>query len=225
MTGMTGHAAVGVGRQVAVDAPRAAPSTPRPSRCRPCRPSSSRRRGSAGSRPARARESRSAVSAMKCTPQKTIASASGRVCAAFASWNESPTKSACSHDLVALVEVAQHDDAVAERRLRGADAGVELGVGGAACTPPAAGPGGGSRPGRRRRWRRRGRRRAHRRGPRRGRSPRARGPAPGLQVDAAAAPCALAGGLFARDQLDCRVDAAHGVLLLSGSRPGRPVKR
>ena len=36
-------------------------------------------------------ESRSAVSAMKCTPQKTIASASGCAFAAFASWKESPT--------------------------------------------------------------------------------------------------------------------------------------
>ena len=41
------------------------------------------------------RERRSAVSAMKCTPQKTIASASGRIVAAVASWNESPTSSAC----------------------------------------------------------------------------------------------------------------------------------
>ena len=41
-------------------------------------------------------DSRSAVSAMKCTPQNTIASASGRPFAAFASWNESPVKSACS---------------------------------------------------------------------------------------------------------------------------------
>ena len=40
------------------------------------------------------RDSMSAVSAMKCTPQNTIASASGRVWAALASWNESPTKSA-----------------------------------------------------------------------------------------------------------------------------------
>ena len=37
----------------------------------------------------------SAVSAMKCTPQNTIASAFGTVWAAFASWNESPRKSAC----------------------------------------------------------------------------------------------------------------------------------
>jgi hypothetical protein len=36
----------------------------------------------------------SAVSAMKCTPQNTIVSASGLVSAALASWNESPTKSA-----------------------------------------------------------------------------------------------------------------------------------
>jgi hypothetical protein len=36
----------------------------------------------------------SAVSAMKCTPQKTMASASGFAFAAFASWKESPTKSA-----------------------------------------------------------------------------------------------------------------------------------
>ena len=40
-------------------------------------------------------ESRSAVSAMKCTPQNTMASASGRPWEARASWNESPTKSAC----------------------------------------------------------------------------------------------------------------------------------
>ena len=36
----------------------------------------------------------SAVSAMKCTPQKTMYSASSRVSAALASWKESPTKSA-----------------------------------------------------------------------------------------------------------------------------------
>ena len=40
-------------------------------------------------------ERRSAVSAMKCTPQNTIASASGRPWEARASWKESPTKSAC----------------------------------------------------------------------------------------------------------------------------------
>ena len=40
------------------------------------------------------RDSMSAVSAMKCTPQKTIASTSGFAFAAFASWKESPTKSA-----------------------------------------------------------------------------------------------------------------------------------
>jgi len=39
-------------------------------------------------------ERMSAVSAMKCTPQNTIASASGRDAAARASWKESPTKSA-----------------------------------------------------------------------------------------------------------------------------------
>ena len=67
---------------------------------------------------------------MKCTPQKTMASASGRVRAALASWKESPTKSAYSIDLVALVEVAQHDGAVPQRRFGGADPGVEFGVAG-----------------------------------------------------------------------------------------------
>ena len=42
------------------------------------------------------RDRMSAVSAMKCTPQKMMASASGRVSAALASWKESPTKSAYS---------------------------------------------------------------------------------------------------------------------------------
>ena len=77
---------------------------------------------------------------MKCTPQNTIASASGRPARAFASWNESPTKSACCDDLVALVEVAEHDDAVAERRLRGADAVVQLVVDARRGTRRAAAP-------------------------------------------------------------------------------------
>ena len=41
-------------------------------------------------------ERMSAVSAMKCTPQNTMVSASGCAFACCASWNESPMKSACA---------------------------------------------------------------------------------------------------------------------------------
>ena len=59
----------------------------------------------------------SALSAMKCTPQNTMNSASGRAAASRASLNESPVTSANCDDLVALVVVAEDEDAVAERRL------------------------------------------------------------------------------------------------------------
>ena len=49
------------------------------------------------------------------------------------------------HDLVALVEVAEDDDAVAERRLRRADAVVQLGVVGLAVRGGQLRPGGGAR--------------------------------------------------------------------------------
>ena len=66
------------------------------------------------------RESMSAVSAMKCTPQKTIASASGLRLGGVRELERVAHEVGVLHDLVALVEVAEHHDAVAERRLGGA---------------------------------------------------------------------------------------------------------
>ena len=51
----------------------------------------------------------SALSAMKCTPQKTMNSASGCAAASRASLNESPVTSANCDDLVALVVVAEDE--------------------------------------------------------------------------------------------------------------------
>ena len=63
---------------------------------RPCRPSSSRRPGRAGSPAAAGAVRMSADSAMKCTPQNTMYSASGRPAASRASLKESPVTSANS---------------------------------------------------------------------------------------------------------------------------------
>ena len=72
----------------------------------------------------------SADSAMKCTPQKTMYSASGRAAASRASLKESPVTSANSDDLVALVVVAEHEHPVAERGLGGLGPRDQVGVGG-----------------------------------------------------------------------------------------------
>ncbi len=66
---------------------------------------------------------------MKCTPQKTMYSASGRAAASRASLNESPVTSANCDDLVALVVVAEDEHLLAERLLRGAGARHQVGVG------------------------------------------------------------------------------------------------
>ena len=72
----------------------------------------------------------SADSAMKCTPQKTMYSASGRAAASRASLKESPVTSANCDDLVALVVVAEHEDPLAERLLGRAGPLDQVGVGG-----------------------------------------------------------------------------------------------
>ena len=130
----------------------AAPSTPRPGRSRPCRPSSSRRRGRAGSRSASSPVRMSADSAMKCTPQKTIHSRIRPGRGLLGELEGVAGDVGELDDLVALVVVAEHEDAVAERRLGRAGARDEAGVGGRRAgrrgTP------------RRARWRGRGRGRA-----------------------------------------------------------------
>ena len=78
----------------------------------------------------------SADSAMKCTPQKTMNSASGRAAASRASLNESPVTSANAIDLVALVVVPEHEGALAERGTRDTRALDEVGV----ARAPAASP-------------------------------------------------------------------------------------
>ena len=71
----------------------------------------------------------SADSAMKCTPQKTMNSASGRAAASRASLNESPGDVGEPDDLVALVVVAQHEHPVTQRLLGGEGARDQVGVG------------------------------------------------------------------------------------------------
>ena len=111
---------VGDGREF-VSAGQARPRRPGPPRAWPCRPGSSRRVGSGMSTrwPGWARMA--AVSAMKCTPQKTMNSAS--VCAGVAGQLErvAPEVGKGQH-LVALVVVAQDDQPLAQRRLGRGDA-------------------------------------------------------------------------------------------------------
>ena len=145
---------------------------------------------------------------MKCTPQKTIASASGRVSEAFASWKESPTKSVLYH-FVALVEVAEHHHAIAEGGLGGADPLVQLGgVGLAIGGRELALAGGGRRDHiiHGRAWAVAGRLGVEL-------------PGPGGEVVTAGAARLLAGG----DELDPGVDGGrggHGLLLRSGEGVG-----
>ncbi len=130
-------------------------------------------------------------------------------------------------DLVALVEVAQDHCPVAQLFLGGADPYVQLGIAGElVLLGQLALAGGGGRGNVRA-----GGTRAVGGGARERLGkvilPRALGQCRAARAGCFAcsrAPC-RAFGLFARDQLDGCVDAAHGVLLLSGSRPGRPVKR
>ena len=70
----------------------------------------------------------SADSAMKWTPQKTMYSASGRSDASLASLKESPVTSAWRDHVVALVVVAEDDEARAQLAPRRLDALVQLGL-------------------------------------------------------------------------------------------------
>ena len=72
----------------------------------------------------------SADSAMKCTPQNTMNSASGRPAASRASLNESPVHVRELDHLVALVVVAEHEHPAAQRLLGRARPRDQIGVGG-----------------------------------------------------------------------------------------------